>query len=146
MNKLLTSTVLLSTLLSGCVVHSYDVDDDRDVVVVPANYAPQVIDADAGVFYDAYARDDVWYFDAAVDDPDNVYDVVSVWADVYDERSGALVESFELYPTDDPFIWYAEYLGRTTWLDPYYRNYSVDIVAYDTYDTYDVYTVWANTY
>lgn len=144
MNKLFTMAALATATLSGCVVHSYD--NEPDVVYVDENYAPQVVDAAAGVFYDRRDRDDIWFFDAVVDDPDHVTDVVSVWADVYDEYNGAFIESFELYPTNDPYVWYAEYYGSTTLLDPFYPDYSVDIVAYDSYDDWDALTVWAETY
>lgn len=145
MTKLLSLFALSFVALTGCVVHTYD-DDRPAPVYVPVNYAPQVVDASAGVFWDRRLQEDIWYFDAAVDDPDYVTDVVSVWADVWDERAGVLVESFELYPTNDPYIWYAEYYGRSTYLDPFYRNYTVDIVAYDTFDDFDSITVWADTY
>lgn len=144
MNKLFTMVALSAALLPGCVVHSYD--NEPDVVYVPENRRPEVIDAAAGVFWDSRDRDDIWYFDAVVDDPDHVSDVVSVWADVYDERTNVRIETFELYPTNDPYVWYAEFYGSTTRLDPFYRNYTVDIVAYDSYDDWDALTVWADTY
>lgn len=146
MHKLLALSAAAVFSLTGCVVHSYDVDDDRDVVVVPANYAPEVIDAYAEVSYDAYNADDIWYFEATVDDLDGPYDVISVWADVYDEFDGSFVESFELFPTDDPLLWYSDWLGSTTYLDPFYPDYTVDIVAYDTYEDYDAITIVPYTY
>ncbi len=127
----------------GCVVYTDDVHHDD---YVESNYSPYIEGAEAGVFYDDYAHDDVWYFDASVDDPDGVYDVVEVWADVFDERSGEMVESFELYSTNDPYFWTSEWYGYDTYLDPFYDGYSVDFVAYDAYDAYDVLTVWAITY
>lgn len=141
----LARTLPLALLVAGCVVY----DEDHHHVPPPSpavNHAPVVLDAAAGVFWDEWAHDDIWYFDAEVDDPDSPYDVVQVWADVYDDWSGELVDSFELFPTDDPFVWYAEYYGHDTWLDPFYPHYSVDLVAYDSWDAYDFITVPAYTY
>ena len=154
MNKLIALAGVAIFGLSGCVVYADDYDHDHDVVVVQdtppppvLNYSPVVLSADAGVYWDDYYYDDIWYFEAEVDDADSPYDVVSVWADVYDEyRGGVLLESFELYPTDDPFIWYSDWLGSTTYLDPFYSGYTVDIVAYDTFDDFDYLTLWAATY
>jgi hypothetical protein len=116
-------------------------------VIVEENRGPLVHDAYAGVFWDDYYLDDIWTFEAQVDDPDGPYDVIGVWADVYDEnRGGVLVESFELYPTDDPYFWASDWLGSTTFLDPFYDGYTVDIVAYDSYEDFDWMTVWAETY
>jgi hypothetical protein len=138
----------------GCTVYSYDTVEDPyytdvyyETEVVYYNAAPVVLDAQAGVFFDDRAYDDVWYFDALVDDADGPYDIIGVWADVYDEcRGGALVESFELYPTNDPYVWYSEWAGRTTFLDPFHDCYTVDFVAYDTFEAFDFMTVWALTY
>jgi hypothetical protein len=99
------------------------------------------------VSYDPYYHDDVWSFEAWVGDANGVFDVVSVWADVYDEWSGGmLVESFELYPSNDPSFWFSDWLGSTTYLDPFWRGYTVDLVAYDAYGTYGWITVPAETY
>ena len=152
LNNVGTASVLAMSLLAaqGCVVHTYDTYEDpppHEVVIVETNYTPLMLDAEAGVFWDNASRDDVWYFDAWVDDPNGVYDVVGVWADVYDEcRGGQLVESFELYPTNDPYYWSSEWYGSQTWLDPFHDCYSVDFVAYDIYDDFDFITVWALTY
>ena len=127
--------IALATLATGCIV----VDDDRPGGVV--NYAPEILDADAGCYWDSYYYDDIWYFEAAVDDLDGPRDVEAVWADVYDEWSGDLVESFELYPTNDPHIWFSDWLGSSTWLDCMYYDYTVDIVAYDSFDDSDWVTV-----
>lgn len=125
---------------TGCVIYADDVEPPPP----PANYAPFVEGAEAGCFYDSYYRDDVWYFEAFTDDPNGVYDVVEVWADVYDEYHGATyIESFELYPTNDPHVWFSDWLGHSTWLDCHYDGYTVDFVAYDSYGDYDVVTVWA---
>jgi len=149
MNKWITATLAL-VAMQGCTVYSYDTYDEPTYVhedpVVVYNYAPVVLDAYAGVYWDDHYWDDVWYFEAVVDDGDGPYDVVAVWADVYDEWNGALVESFELYPTADPYVWYSDWLGHSTWLDPFYRNYSVDVTVYDMYEDSDTMTVWAYTY
>jgi len=136
--------------LAGCTIYSYDTVEEPVVVhsepPVVYNSLPIVLDAAAGVYWDDFYWDDIWYFEATVDDGDGPYDVVSVWADVYDDWNGQLVESFELYPTNDPYVWYSDWLGHSTWLDPFYRGYTVDITAYDIYEDADTLTVWAYTY
>lgn len=140
------NAVALMLLAPGCVVYSYDVQQDPPPVYVD-NYAPILVDGYAGVFFDTFYGDDVWTFEATVDDPDGAFDILGVWADVYDEyRGGVLVESFELYPTDDPYFWYSDWFGSTTFLDPFYSGYTVDIVVYDQYESFDFITVWADTY
>lgn len=105
------------------------------------NYAPVVNYAEAGCYWDGGYADYIWYFDAQVDDPNGVYDIASVWADVYDGPSGAWVDSFELYPTNDAHEWFSDWLGSSTYLNCGYPNYEVDVVVYDTTDTYGVVTV-----
>jgi hypothetical protein len=145
-----TTTVFVMSAIGsqGCMVYSYDVvDQPSTVVVVDGNDAPYVFDAEAGVYWDDWSFDDVWYFDAYVDDYDSPYDVIGVWADVYDECSGGyLVHSFELYPTNDPSYWTVEAYGSSTFLDPFWDCYTVDFVAYDVYDDFGYLTVWAATY
>ena len=73
--------------------------------------------------------------------------MVAVYADVFDEcRGGTLIESFELFPTNDSFVWFSDWLGSSTYLDPFSPCYTVDLVAYDSYDAVDVMTVTAETY
>ena len=146
MKKLLTIGLALLSA-SGCIIYSDEGDSRIDPVVgVYVNSVPMVLWADAGCYYDRSFYDDIWYFEAEVDDFDGPYDVVSVWADVYDEWDGSWVESFELSPTSDPYIWFSDWLGSSTYLDCYYDNYTVDIVAYDSLNEYDYTTVWARTY
>jgi len=154
MTRLIALTALIAAS-TGCVVYTHDrndapAHDDEIIYVEPApeiNYTPIVLNGDASVYWDGYYGDDVWYFEAVVDDPNGVYDVVDVWADVYDEwRGGVCVESFQLFPTEDPYLWYSDWLGSTTYLDPFYGGYTVDLVAYDVYDDYDWMTVTAYTY
>lgn len=138
---------LASTLVSGCIV--VDADDDRCYdcgTHTVVNYAPELIDGEAGCFYDDYEIDDIWYFEAVVDDRDGLGDVTAVWADVYDEYNGELIESFELYPTEYGDVWYSDWLGRTTWLDCFYPDYTVDLVVYDSYEDTDWITVVPYTY
>lgn len=143
----LIPVAFFAVMSTGCIVYDSDYDPDPYNPPVDYNYAPEIIDAEAGVFWDNYYYDDIWYFEADVDDFDGPYDVVAVWADVYDEYYGAeYIESFELFPTNDPYIWYSDWLGSSTWLDPFYDGYTVDFVAYDAYDEMDVFTVWAYTY
>ncbi len=129
----------LVALLPACVI----VDEDHHPSPEPyVNYAPFLNYAEAGCYWDGYYGDFIWYFQADADDPNGVYDVISVWADVYDGPSGAWVDSFELYADpNDPYIWFSDWLGSTTYLNCGYANYEVDIVAYDTYESYAVATV-----
>ena len=120
---------------------------DEPDIIVPDNYAPTLNAGDAGVFYDNQDADDIWFFEAEVNDADGLSDIVGVWADVYDEgRGGVLVESFELFPTDDPYVWYSDWLGATTLLNPFYPSYTVDLVVYDTYEDMDYLTITPLTY
>jgi hypothetical protein len=139
---------------TGCIIHSYD--DDPDVVVVDEappppppvyNTAPVCDDGAAWVTYDAAYLDDIWQFEAVVDDFDGIYDVTQVWADVYDEYAGGVyIESFELLPTSDPYVFWSDWLGTSTLLDPFYQGYTVDFVVYDVAGDFGVQTVWASTY
>ena len=146
MRKLALSASLLA-LFTGCVVYSDGpAPPPSGPYPGPVNAAPYVYDASAGCYWDSYTGQDNWYFQLSADDPDGVYDVVDAWAYVYDEWDGSFVGSFELYPTDDPYTWYSDWPERSTGLDCWYSDYSVDLVAYDSYDAYDTMTVWANTY
>lgn len=143
----LPTAVMMTALATGCVVYADDVGPGGGggtVIVTDGNASPYITGADAYVYYDPYYFDDIWTFEAWVDDPNGVYDVVAVWADVYD--GPVLVESFELYPTNDPYYWWSDWLGSTTRLDPFWGGYSVDIVAYDAYDAFGFTTIWADTY
>lgn len=142
----LASLAALLALGTACVVIDRDNGVDPDPWVPPPNSAPVVYDAVAYCTYDGYNRDDIWVFEATVDDPDGVFDVVSVFADVYDDRSGVLVQSFELFPTDDPYLWFSDWLASTTVVDCFYPFYSVDVVAYDAYDAAGAITILADTY
>lgn len=114
----------------------------------PTNYAPRVSYAEAGVFWDDYAYDDVWYVEAWVDDPDGLYDVNEVWADVYDSYSGSSlpVESFELTPGDGPGHWQVLRSGYRTYLDPFYPGYRIEVIALDTLGAEDFVSVVPYTY
>lgn len=141
----LASLAALLSLGSACVII------DRGTTVapdpwVPPNRAPVVFDAASYCYYDDFNRDDILVFEASVDDPDGVFDVVSVFADVYDDRSGQLVQSFELYPTNDPFVWFSDWLVSTTFVDCFYPFYSADVVAYDQSDAAGVLTIVPATY
>ncbi len=136
---------------AGCIVYEDNPDtvyvvDDNDAPVVVYNAAPYVFDAYSGCYFDRGYRDDIWFFDAWVDDPDGALDVVQVWADVYDDWTGQLIESFELYPTQNPQQWYSDWLVSSTWLDCWYDGYSVDIVAYDSFEAWGASTIWPSTY
>lgn len=142
----LSVLALATSFAGGCIVVDSDVDDRCCDTPVVVNYAPEVYDGEAGCYYDRYERDDIWYFEAFVDDVDGIGDVISVWADVYDEYDGSYVESFELFPTNDPYVWYSDWLGSTTYLDCFYTNYTVDLVAYDSYEDTGVLTLVPYTY
>lgn len=131
MTRLAIAALVLST---GCIVY-------EDGAPGPVNRAPFVYDGEAGCYWDNYFADDVWYFEAEADDPDGVLDVVEVYADVWDERTGDWVDSFELFPTRDPYYWWSDWLGSTTWLVCGYDGYLVDLVAYDSFGAYDILTV-----
>lgn len=137
----LLPVALTALVASGCIVYE-DGGPPPDPYV---NYAPFVEWADAGCYWDDYYRDDIWYFEADVTDPNGALDVVAVYADVYDAR-GEWADSFELYPTQDPVYWFSDWLGSSTWLDCYYSGYEVDFVAYDSFDAYDVLTIRPATY
>ena len=125
----------LLAAMPACVV--YESDAPAPVEPVP-NYAPAVTWAEAGCYWDAYSGDYIWYFEAQADDPNGVYDVVDLWADVYDNASGQWIDSFQLYPTNDPYTWFSDWLGSSTYVSCNYYNYVVEFVAYDSYDEYGI--------
>ena len=135
-------------LVPGCIVYddgpapSSNTGGSSGIV----NSAPIVDWATGGCYWDSYYYDDIWYFEADVYDPDSIWDVAAVYADVYDSWSGEWVDSFELYGTDDPSVWFSDWLGTSTYLDCYYSGYEVDIVVYDSLDDYDVMTIYPETY
>lgn len=144
MTRLMT-LALFSSGLTACVVYADDGSyTTPGGTVVVTNAPPYVIDSAAWVYYDPYYADDIWALEAWVDDPNGIGDVLGVWADVYD--GPVLVETFELYPTDDPSYWYSDWLGSTSYLDPFYPNYQVDFVVYDVYEDFGYQTVWAESY
>jgi hypothetical protein len=124
---LLLSAALLA---SACVVYTDDKDPFPEPDPTPANYAPYVLSAEAGCYWDPSYRDYVWTFDADVDDPNGWGDVFEVWADVYDDTTGAWVDSFYLNPVDE-FYWSSAWLQASTWLDAAFPYYVIDFVPYD---------------
>jgi len=148
--KTTTALIGLLSFASSCTVYTQDtyVEPATETIIVQdVNSTPYVVSGYAGVWFDQVYLDDVWVFEVTADDPDSPWDVVSVFADVYDEyRGGVLIETFELYPTDDPRIWYSDWFGSTTLLDPFYNGYTVDLVAYDSYDSFDWITVVPEVY
>ena len=144
MNFRLTSIAIvpiLAAITSGCIIidgsECFDCVEPAPVV----NHAPEIWDGLAGCYYDGYERDDIWYFEATVDDLDGIEDVHSVWADVYDETDGSLVESFELFPTEQAGVYFSDWLGSTTYLYCGLDIYTVDLVAYDVFDAVDSITL-----
>lgn len=138
MNRLSIVAAVIA-LLSGCTIYNNDRDDNY-VEVIP-NYIPEVYDGASGCYWDNVSYDDIWYFEAYVDDMDGLGDITEVWADVIDDRSGHIVESFELYPTEDPYVWFSDWMGSTTQLTCINRVYSVDLVAYDVLGDTDILNV-----
>ena len=137
------SAVFALSAASGCIVVDPNPPPPDPVYV---NYAPEVTWAESGCYWDGYYNDYIWYFQADADDQNGVYDVVSMWADVYDEPSGAWIDSFELYPTDDPYVWFSDWLGGSTYLSCSPNNYVVDFVAYDSMDAEGVLSVYPILY
>lgn len=110
------------------------------------NVPPEVYDGYAGCAYDRSLQADILLLEAWVFDANGPRDVTQVWADIYDERSGERVESLELFPTQDPELWFSDWLAGTSNINCWYPNYSVDLVAYDVAESYGVYTVWLDAY
>jgi hypothetical protein len=132
---LLAAGLAALPLLTGCVYHDNDAG--------PYNAAPDLGRASAGCYWDGWNADYIWYFDAEVSDPDGVYDVVEVWADVYNAQ-GLYIESFELFrETPDPGYWFSDWLQYYSMLDCIGGSYSVDIVAYDSFGAFDLRTISA---
>lgn len=149
MTRSALTIVVAALAASGCIVYDSGPGPDPapdDTVVVQTNALPFITFAEAGCYWDGYYHDDIWYFEADVDDPDSPFDVVAVYADVYDGYSGAWVDGFELYPTEDPYYWFSDWLGSSTYLDCYFGGYVVDFTAYDSFETYDVVSVDPFTY
>lgn len=138
-------TIAAVLLLPACVVYDYP-NQPGTPVVVP-NSAPYIDYAASYVGWDPYYGDDIWSFEIGVNDPDGVYDVQYAWADVYDEwYGGALVESFDMAPSNDPTFWYSDWFGSSTYLDPFWGGYTVDLIACDSFDVCTVATVIPDTY
>ena len=107
---------------------------------------PTILEAASWCSYSNRDRDDVISFEVTATDPDGDLDLVSAWADVYDDVTGDLVDSFEVYPTDDPEYWFSDWLVSSTNLDCWYPGYVVDLTVYDSLDAYDVATLYPDTY
>ncbi len=117
--------MLAVTLLGGCIF--VDVDEP-----------PRIDWAEATCGYDAGYRDWVWTFEAHAWDEDG--DLAFVDADVYDEYSGAWLDSFPL-ESEPGRTWFSAWLERTTRLycgDPYI----IDFVAEDGLGNGAIYTVY----
>lgn len=137
--KPLTVASLFFSSITGCLVVPTEGSG--------GNAAPYVTSADAFVSFDPYYGDDIWTFEAWVDDPDGPLDIVGVWADVYDDLAGGqYIESFDLLPTNDARYWWSEWLGSSTHLDPYWYGYSADVFVNDAEGRSDVLTVSIATY
>lgn len=149
MRKLVTAALFVS-LFPACVVYSNGPGPGPDAGPGPGpayvDSPPSVYDGQAGCYWDDSTGQDKWYFQASVDDPDGTWDVTDVWADVYDNWDGSLIDSFQLYPTNDAYTWYSEWPAASTALDCWYGDYAVDLVAYDSANATSDLTVWPSTY
>lgn len=146
MNRIFTVAAALA-MIQGCVIYADgDGPADDDIIIIDDNFAPDIIDAQAGCFYDNYLAMDIWYFDASVDDPDGPFDTYEVFADVYDDLTGELIESFELFGTEDPYLWTSEWDAATTYIDCWYPWYTVEVVAYDFDSAWDQVSIIPETY
>jgi hypothetical protein len=119
----------LIPLLSACYVDVYDPGPAPG----PQNAAPYISWADAGCWWDPQSRDYVWSFEAEANDADGVYDVVEVYADVYDTANGVWQDGFVLWDSSDPAYWYSDWYGSSTYLWCDYPGYVVDITAVDSF-------------
>lgn len=146
----LTALAAALVIGTGCVYVA-----EREVVydsggsggtVAPSADAPFIRDAAAGCDFDEFNMDEVWWFEADVSHPRGPLEVVQVWADIWDDRADALVVSVELFPEEDPYLWFSDWLGTSLSLDCAYPHYSVDFVAYDTQEDWDAVTVFPYTY
>lgn len=127
------SALLLLPLITGCIV-----------VPVDNGFPPRIDSAVSFVAFDAGYRDDVFTFEATVTDPDG--DLDFVFADVVDDVTGNVVDTFDLFDQGGAF-WASDWLVSTTYLDPYfYPDYSVDLVAVDFENNTDVVTVLPGIY
>jgi hypothetical protein len=153
----LTFLSLLLLITTGCIIYAEDdgVYEDQYTDYPAAsveidwqiNSSPIMLDAYAGCYWDSLSFDDIWEFEGIVADGDGLRDVVSVWADVYDEYAGGVfIESFPLFESSIPGVWYSDWRASSTWLSCFYDGYTVDLVVYDSWDEFDYLTVWANTY
>jgi len=132
--KLLALTVLPVAVLTGCVV---EVGPDPQPV---PNYVPYIDYADGGCYWDNHYADHIWYFEADVSDGNGAYDVVEVWADVYNDR-GIYLESFKLFrETPSPSFWFSDWLEYYSMLECGWQDYTIDIVAYDALGEFDLLT------
>ena len=125
--------VCLTLGLTACKVRTSD----------PANYVPLVSSAVAGCDYDGVV--DYWYFEAIVDDGDGPNDIRRVVAYVYDEYD-ALIESFELYETNDPWVWYSDWDEPATSLYCDYPYYTVEFTVWDSFSDSHTIAVIPATY
>jgi hypothetical protein len=137
----MATAALAVFLLPACVIY---VDDDHhgsDYTYdeTPGeNVAPEIEEAAAGCYWSPAYNDYIWWFAATIWDANGFGDVQVVYADVYEYGTGEWVDSFEMYDeTDDPMIWYSDWLEYSTWLDCSYGDYFVDITVFDEDDAWD---------
>jgi hypothetical protein len=146
MTRLLSLTFGIAAL-TGCIIVDQD-GPDTVVVEQPStpNRAPTVFDGAAGCYWDSFNGDDILWLSAWVDDADGMHDIYRVWADIYDDRSGVLVQSLELFPGGSAQEWFSDWLVSTTAFDCFYPYYSIDLVAYDYAESYGALTIRPSTY
>ncbi len=135
----LATAALAVFLLPACVVYIEDDNDSPSPLETPTeNVAPEIEEAAAGCYWSPAYKDYIWWFEAVIWDPNGHRDVDVVYADVYEFDSGEWVDSFELYDeTNDPMVWFSDWLEDSTWLDCSRGDYFVDITVFDGDDLYD---------
>ena len=143
----LATLALSALLLPACIVYVEEDGSAEFEVDPPAeNVAPTIEDAAAGCYWSPAYKDYIWWFEATIWDANGLRDVEVVYADVYEYGTGEWVDTFELYDeTDDPMIWFSDWLEYSTWLDCSYGDYFVDITVFDSEDAYDFTQVLPDT-
>ena len=135
----LATAALAAFLLPACIVYVEDDGTSSYQVEAPTeNVAPEIEDAAAGCYWSPAYSDYIWWFEATIWDANGLRDIEVVYADVYEYDSGEWVDSFELYDeTNDPMVWYSDWMEYSTWLDCSSGDYFVDVTVFDSDDAYD---------
>ena len=73
---------------------------------------------------------ELYLVNASADEEDTVW-VTEVWADVYDAWTDEVIESFPLYASSDPNVFFSDWYASTTLTNCASPDWNVDIVVYD---------------